>query len=351
MINHCIKKEMAANLKRVYQLVFALVFGGILIIPNIKTGLNIIAFENTFLGHKTLVEAFNTLRIRLGDRVFPNALVGEDGWLFYTADRSIDDFQLTNSYPDSELAEDQKRFDRLYVQLQQKGIKLVVLITPDKNSIYPQYMPGQIKKIGDESRLDQFVNYMTKYGKTPVIDFRSDLIETSKTKQTFYKTDTHWNPLGGYIAYTKIMSALSQYYPELTSHPLSDYEVVQEGLVTFGIPWIMGMPDIKEESWALLPKFETGTNIRKITLSDGNDVRFSWNQNEQLPSILIYHDSFLDGVIPFLEPHFGQTTSIFRTGVPGIWSINWVDQLNPDIVILEYVERYLNYDFFIPSSQ
>jgi hypothetical protein len=342
---------MVKNLKGIYPLIFAFLFGGMLIIPNFKIGINIGTFENTFLGHENLIEAFNTMRMMLGDRIYPNVVVGEEGWLFYTADRSIDDFQNTNAYSESELAEDQKKFDGLFVQLQKKGIKLVVLIAPDKNTIYPQYLPSQIKKIGKKSRLDQFVNYMQKYGKTPVIDFRTELIEKSKTDQTFYKTDTHWNPLGGYIAYAKIMSVLNQYYPELAPHPLSDYEVVHGGRITFGIPWIMGMPNMKEDFWALQPKFTTGADFRKIILSDGNSVRFAWNQIQNLPSILIYHDSFLDAVIPYLEPHFRQTTSIFRTGVPGIWSINWVDQVHPDIVIMEYVERYLNYDFFIPSSQ
>jgi len=337
-------------MKRIYSLIFALAFWGILIAPILKPEVRINTFEKDFLGHEKLIENFNTLRLMVGDRVFPNVIVGKDGWLFFTGNSSIDDYQHTNLYRDSQLAKYQKEFDRLYGRLQQKGIMLVVVIAPNKSSIYPEYMPDQITQIGKTSRLDQFVDYMGKYGKTPIIDFRPDLIAASKTEQVYYKTNTHWNPSGGYIAYTKIMSVLSQRYPQLMPHPLTDYEAVHMGLVTQDIPGILGLPNLKEDYWTLQPKFETGTNFRKVPLSDGNIVRFSWNQNQNLPSALIYHDSFLDEVIPFLEPHFRQTTSIFRTGVPGIWSINWVDQAHPDIVIIEFVERYMN-DFYVPRNQ
>jgi alginate O-acetyltransferase complex protein AlgJ len=227
---------------------------------------------------------------------------------------------------------------------------LVVVIAPNKSTIYPEYMPDQIKVIGSKSRLDQFVDYMQEYGQTPVIDLRPDLIEASKTEQVYLKTNTHWNPLGMYIAYARIVSSLSQWYPDLAAHPLSEYEEFHAGLGTHDLPQIMGLPNIKEDYWALQPKFETGTSVKEVQLSDGTELRLSRNQNQNLPSALFYHDSFLDGVIPFLEPHFSQTTSIPRTGVPGLWDFNWIDQVHPDIVIIEYVERYLNDYFYLPAN-
>jgi hypothetical protein len=336
-------------MKRVYPIIFSLAFWGILIVPVLKTGVNISAFEKTSFGHEKLVEVFNNFRFALGDRVFPDVIVGKNGWLFYAGDRSIDDYQRTNSYTDSELLDYQMELDAVYSELQQKGIMLLVLIAPDKNTIYPEYMPEQIVKIGGKSRLDQFVEYMQEYGKTPLIDLRTDLIEASKTNQVYYKTDTHWNHLGAYIAYSKIVSTLSQRYPALAPYPFSDYQVVHAGLLTLDIPRIMGMPQIREDYYSLQPIFETGMNIREVQLSDGRYVRFSRNQNQNFPSALIYYDSFLIGVVPLLEPHFRQTTSILRTSVPGIWDFNWIDQVYPDIVIIEAAERFLNSDNFLAS--
>lgn len=125
---------------------------------------------------------FNTLRLKLGDRVFPNVIAGKDGWFFYLGDKTINEYQGTNPYTSNELRDLGNSWDALNSQLQQKGIMLVVLIAPDKNTIYPQYMPDQITKIGDKSRLDQFVDYMHKYGKTPVIDLRSELNRSKQNR-------------------------------------------------------------------------------------------------------------------------------------------------------------------------
>ena len=336
--------------KRIYPLLIALTFWGILIIPILKADLSISTLENNFLGHNTLIEAFNTIRMRLGDRVFPNVIVGEDGWLFYTAAKTINEFQGTNPYTADELRDIGNEWNALAVQLQEKGAMLVVVIAPDKNTIYPEYIPSQIERIGSTTRLDQFVDYMHASGKVLIIDLRADLIAASENEPVYYKTDTHWNPFGEYIAYSRIISALSQRYPKLEPHPFSDYEVVNGGPVTFGIPIILGLPNIREDYLAIRPKFETGTISSEVLLSDRTNVRLSWNQEQGLPSILIYHDSFFVGVVPLLEPHFRQTTSIPNSTVPGIWSIKWVDQLNPDIVVIECVERYINEHIYIPVN-
>jgi hypothetical protein len=338
-------------MKKNYPFIFILAFWGILIIPILKADITVTSLEKNFLGHEKLIEGYNTLRFMLGDRVFPTIIVGKDGWLFYTAEKSIDDYQGTNPYTPKDLRDISNKFEALNDQLKQKGIMLIVVIAPNKSTIYPEYMPDQIKKIRDASRLKQFVDYMHKNGKTILVDLRADLIEVSKTRQVFYKTNTHWNPYGEYTAYAKIMFAISQRYPKLISHPLSDYEEMHAGLITHDIPRILGMPNIKEEFWVLKAKFASGTNFREVPLSDGRVVRLSWNQDQNLPSALIYHDSFLDGVVPFLEPHFRQTTSIPSTSIPGIWSSEWLEQAHPDIVIIEYAERFMNFNLFIPGNQ
>jgi alginate O-acetyltransferase complex protein AlgJ len=348
---NAVSVDLRTEMRKLYPWVFVLAFWAVLIAPISKGSLTVTSLQNDFRGHDRLIQLFNTVRSKIGDRIFPNAIIGDVGWLYYTGDRSMDDYQGTNPYTDAELAGYQKSFDALYDYLQQKGIAMLVVIAPDKNTIYPQYLPASIEKTPAKTRLDQFQDFMNEHGKTPVIDLRPDLLAASQTADVYYQTDTHWNPFGGYVAYKTVFSSLSQQIPTLVAHPLSDYEESHWPPVTFGIPIMMGMPNIQEDYLTLDPRFKTGTEVVEIPLLDGNKVRISRNQNQQLPSALIFHDSFFDVVIPFMEPHFRQTTSIFRTGLPGLWNINWVDQVHPDVVIIEYVERYLNYGFLIPEAQ
>jgi alginate O-acetyltransferase complex protein AlgJ len=331
-------------MKKTYPVIFALVFWGVSIAPILDPNLSINTIEKGFMGHDELIENYNNLRIAFGDHVFPNVIVGNNGWMFYTGERSIDDYQHTNAFTESELADLQKGFDSLFDQLLQKNITFIVVIAPDKNTIYPLHIPDQIKIVGSESRLDQFINYMLDYGKTPIIDLRPDLLEASRIEDVYYKTNTHWNPYGSFIAYEDIMAALFQRYPGPGSYPMSDYEAVHWGLITHDLTRILGTPNIQEDYWTLQPKFDIGIKFTEEPFSDGTNIRRSSNQDPNLPSALIYHDSFLVGVIPFLERHFSQTTSIPRTSTSGIWNLNWVDQVHPDIVIYEFVERFLNFN-------
>jgi hypothetical protein len=335
-------KEAVVN--NIYSLLFSLIFWSLLIVPILKPDLTINTIGNNFVGREQLLIGFRNLQYLLGDRVFPNVIVGKDGWLFYTGDGAIDDYQNTNPYSDRELRDIKNNFDGLYDQLKKRGTMLLVVIPPDKGTIYPEYMPDQITKIGSKSRLDQFVNYMHEYGKTPIIDLRPDLIEASKNEQVFYKTDSHWNPNAMYIAYTRILSVISQQYPEVKPHPLSDYKMLVEAPSTMDLSKTMGIPNHKEAKWSYVPLFSTGIST-KILLSE----RFSTNRNQDLPSALIFGDSFFGRLIPLLEPHFRQVISIWHDATPGMWNMDWADQSHPDVVIIEYVQRALNYNFNIPT--
>ena len=46
----------------------------------------------------TLMEKVAQLRIDLGDRVFPVAVLGKDGWMEYTGEGNIDDYQHLRTF-------------------------------------------------------------------------------------------------------------------------------------------------------------------------------------------------------------------------------------------------------------
>ena len=85
---------------------------------------------------------------------------------------------------------------------------------------------------------------------------------------------------------------------------------------------LMGLPNYTEEDWLLLPSFEIQLSEEKDALRDGRFIRTVTNANEQLPKLLVKF-------IPF-------------TPIDGIWSLDWIEQENPDIVIIEIAERSID---------
>lgn len=329
--------------ERIYSSLFSIVILVILISFISSPELSISAISTNFRWRSNLINIYTSFRFKIGDRIYNNAVVGKDGWFFYTGEESIMDYQNTAPLSKVKLSNFQKRLDQISASLEERGSMLLVVVPPNKSTIYSQNMPAEIPVLGTESRLDQFVEYMRMNGNTPVVDLRQTLLNVSRSKDVYFKTDTHWNSMGAYYGYVEILNILSSNYPTLTPRSLSDFEYKNSGFSTRDISNIIGLPNYKEETWSLVPKFEVQLAETKVPAPDGiRYIRTVTNKNENLPQLLIYGDSFYGALAQFLEPHFGRVKFIPFTNDSKIWSLDWIQQEEPDIVIIEIVERYLD---------
>jgi alginate O-acetyltransferase complex protein AlgJ len=279
---------------------------------------------------------FSDFRLAIGDRVFPKVLAGQDGWLFFTGEGAIDDYQNTNLFSDEELATIQQNLDALNSYYQKQGITLLILVAPDKHSIYPEYMPTAIPILGVQSRLDQLGAYLKAHSQVKFLDLRSSYSRESQSHQMYYKTDTHWTEYGVYLAYAETLKALG-----LSPHAYSDFTEISIGPKRLDLSTNTGS-SLVEEKFNLKFNFESRATLKTFNLDDGRRVNISYVGDPSLPRAVVYHDSFFFSVIPLLAEHFSQATYIPHFSGGGIWNLSWVDEQKPDYVIVEFSERYLN---------
>ena len=331
--------KLKFTIQKIYSYIFAVLFFGMLLAPVFKSGWTFQTFDTSFNWHKELVRLYNSTRIMIKDSVFPGVLVGKNGWLFYTGNNAISDYQGLGLAKQKDLQQLQQSLDKINVDLQQQGITLIVVIAPNKESIYPQFMPVEIHVFRKKSRIDQFVDYMQLYGETNIIDLRPVMQDASKSQQIYFKTDTHWNQYGAYLAYREIFSSLSKVYPALQAYQLSDYEITLGNKSTRDLVNILGISNIEEADWNFLPKFFS--DVKGINIPLGNrNVQLTFTSDQTLPSIVIFHDSFFLSLSHFFEPHFNKMVLVPYPNEE-VWNLKWIDQLEPDIVIIELAERYL----------
>src|SRR5215211_6136800 len=80
---------------RTYHQAFILIVTGMLLFAMFMTskqqGLG--EFEANFFQRNLLIKNFNRLRIRLGDRVINQVIIGKNGWMEFTRGRNLDDYQ------------------------------------------------------------------------------------------------------------------------------------------------------------------------------------------------------------------------------------------------------------------
>lgn len=328
---------------RIYSAVFSVLVLILLISFVSLPDFTLAAISTNFHWRRDLINFYSSIRFRMGDRIYNNALIGKNGWIFFTGEGSMADYQNIQPLKPGRLTRLQKSLDRLNQDLGRQGITLLVVIPPNKSTIYSQYMPEQIPVIGEKSRLDQFLEYMRLHGDTFILDLRPTLLDASRTQDVYYKIDTHWNDVGAYYGYLEIMRHLAFDYPLLAPHPISDFKYIHAGDSVRDLSSLMGLSNYVEENWVLIPDFEIQLNEEKIALPDGpRYIRNVTNMDKQLPELLVFHDSFYGQIAHFIEPHFSRVKTIPFTSMEGIWSLDWIQREKPDIVIIEIVERSID---------
>ena len=284
---------------------------------------------------------------RLFENRFPIVLGGRDGWLYYTGERNMDDYQ--NAFPISE-----DELMQIYVNLE--GInrrlaihdkKLIVVIAPSRETVYPEWLPFGTKKVGNDDRMDQFMAYMEKLqGKTTILDLRDEMLAAKEIYPLLYfKMDTHWNQYGAFIAYQEICKAIQadEKFSDFKCKSWDDYVVETteyEGDMVKLMPTDL---DLKESIPVFVPLFDSPV-VQDPPPPLGRD-RVEWLYTtipEELSpnpyTLVSFRDSFSMDLVPFLREDFQEAT--FE------WNFHYNEELvnekDPDIVIIQVVERYLH---------
>jgi hypothetical protein len=224
------------------------------------------------------------------------------------------------------------------------GRVLWVIIPPDKNTIYPQYMPEQIPVIGQTSRLEQLVEYLQEDTEINVLDLRPVFTNASLSSRLYYKTDAHWNCLGAYYASNEILLKTGALHPEVLAHPLSDFRVGSTTDSSLDISGAMGL-GFQEDTVTLTPLFPTGT-MSYMPYENNDLMNVAVNSRRDLPRAVVLHDSFYtECLYQFLEPQFSQIISThYKTAVLSDY-MELIDSEKPDVVVVEFAERLIEYFF------
>jgi alginate O-acetyltransferase complex protein AlgJ len=234
----------------------------------------------------------------------------------------------------------QSNLQLLYDSLRKRNITLLVVIAPNKATIYPDTLPDQLQKINSQSELDLLTNSVQQHGPPVLVDLRPALWQARQQRQIYYKTDTHWNSYGVFVAYTQIMEALSHAYPALQPLPIGKFSLKATAPTVHDIAHIMGATNILEPGYVMIPK---GQDVHWVTYNDDPiPMMASRSSNQNAPRLLMYFDSFGQSLIPLIAPQFSEATYILNiTPHSDLVTLSEIDNIQPDIVIVEFVERYL----------
>ena len=159
-------------------------------------------FEEFFNDHFGLRDLLIQIKNQIDYALFRKSekiVIGRDGWLFYKSYVEGEEVDLERATPQ----EWQTMFGRLLKLnrlLASRGITLVILPCPMKNSIYPEQLPPSAPRRPHPTAFDTYRRFLSEHPEIVTVDPTSLLLKLKPTLQVYHKTDFHWtDPAGAQV--------------------------------------------------------------------------------------------------------------------------------------------------------
>lgn len=277
--------------------------------------------DHLFL-RQQLVQAQSYSRYKaFGLSANPRTIAGKDGWLYLAHGWCEQDIRHQLVASPAELQAWRRVTKQRSDWFGSNGIKYLLVAAPNKDTIYPEYLPDSHKPIREDSRLDRISSAIRTAPDVEYADLKATMQAAKAHEQrlVYYKTDTHWNELGAFYAYRALLNQLKQSYPELEPMSFGDISI-HSGKFSGDCSDNMGTGSLLHEDVPVV------SIVRKP-------------KRTQLRLYMI-HDSFGGFMRRYLEPHFASVNYQHQLSVD--FDLEKVAEWNPDIVLHEIVERHIS---------
>jgi alginate O-acetyltransferase complex protein AlgJ len=280
--------------------------------------------------------------------------IGKNGWLFLKGGRNnpIEYYKDPNLFNDKLIKSWQSLLNKRIEFFGRRKIQYVHLFVPNKLTIYPEYYAGELEYY-DCSPIQIFYKSLKELKEDRIFDHIVNPIDyfnrQKRDLQLYWKTDTHWTFHGVYSAYQLICSKLGvEPIKDLFNRNTIKCKLAMDlgsklnPAVTEDVFFVNLLKDSRIIFANEIVRFKEEKGLENdASLHVGSNVIF---KNESIPNlkrVVLFGDSFseyrthlLTGMIAetFHEVHFVWSTSLDK---------NYIESVNPDIVITEIAERFM----------
>ncbi|MEW6261347.1 MAG: hypothetical protein AB1547_15740 [Thermodesulfobacteriota bacterium] len=307
-------------------------------------------FEQYFSDHLVFRETLALLHNRIlivgfNKSPLPGFVLGRKGWLFRGSEGSIEDILGKKTLSEDVLETWARKLQGRKNFFEQQGVRYLFFIAPDKESIYPEYLPESLqKRMTKSKRIDQLLAFLQKHTNIPILDLRPSLIEEKANRQIYYRTDTHWNYIGGWIAYQRILDIVQSWFPEIRR--LDDYSIdTFESRFNQGdLALRLGVADIFHETERVIRVPKSCVTETTLRFNNSSFIKICPTSSRR---VVVFRDSFFCFIEPFMSESFNTSIYIWKPwpkmdSYDHHWMKEILQEIKPDLVIEEHVERFLD---------
>jgi len=317
------------------------------------------AFADRFGGRDFFVRLHHgTLLRTFGVSALAAVMPGRDGWYFWLGEDGQSlarHYRGTANFAQSEVDGTVAELARRSEWLTAQGIAYLVVVVPEKYTIYPEHLPAWVAAAGGPTPYDRVRDAIARDGRVPFVDLRPALRAAKARERVYFQTDSHWNYNGAVIGYGEIMRAVTQLLPpdkrvEIAAAPRPAY-VPGVDFYSGDLVQMLGLPSrVREDDVAPLGKVlgnADGRCARRLDKDEYPGFEFYACNRPGLPRAVILRDSMAIPLIPLLSENFSRVVYASTRKLDRAL----IERERPDIVIEELVERSLHAPGALPMDR
>ena len=281
--------------------------------------------EDHFFLRQSMISAWSALNAELiRSSISDSVILGSGGWLYYEG--TLNDYTGTGLLSGREVYSAARNLALVKEYAESQGAQFLFTIAPNKNSLYPEHMPS-FTVFSRERNAERLAAALEEQG-VAYLDLFSVLGGENET--LYFTRDSHWNSKGAALGADAVNAALgreSSYY----SGPFTPQPIHSSDLYEMLYPTGTWLENDQIYGGELVFEYEapirSPENITIMTTRDGGG------------SLLMFRDSFGNLLYPYLADSFGS--ALFSRSTD--YRLDFIAQRSADCVVVELVERNLNY--------
>lgn len=305
-------------------------------------------YENNFNGRFLLVNGYIKLKKLIPDNspLPQKVLIGKEGYYYLVNYNSMDDYRNVSRWEKDEMENLVTKLESNQKMLDSLHIPYIIVVVPEKQQIYPEYLPDNISKIQGLSRFEQFKNYIqTNNSSLNVIDL-STVLHLNKSKKLYFKKESHWNYEGGYIGYKTVMDYIYHHF-NIPYDSDRKYIARVEQENDLDLAKVMGESFYASETTKKYypadsitlqdfdPEFEVTDYIKRRK----PDYIIGKINTEGKGKLLMFRDSYAALWSDYFSHDFNRSVFVWKYA----FDRDMILKFKPDIVIHEVAQRHLEY--------
>ena len=269
---------------------------------------------------------------------------GIDSWLFLgnSSSNTVAKLKLSTKPSRIEIASTKDTFYKLSSLGKETNTKIVLLVSPNKSSVYSEMLPPEISA-SPTRYINFFLNELNGIENLVVYDPTNNFLEIKELEGLlYYRTGTHWNSKGAYIAFRNMLSKLGYKTPNVK---FSLKETIAGELI--GISELDNFPLKNDDTW--LAKIDHSYELKRIKNSNTasneafGDQEIVYNSNPIInKKIWLIGDSFTNAMKPYFEATFREVNYLghWNKRLDGLSYYLEKSPEKPDIIVIMKTERF-----------